>query len=473
MNKSIILNCDSYKTSHFNQYPENTSFITSYGESRISENFGDFPNLLYFGMQMFIKEYLSNPITMPDIFLAEQVFNNHFGGKARFNREGWEYIVKTHGGYLPIHIRSIAEGSVIKRGNILFDVVNTDHRCFWLTSYIETSLLRAIWYPSTIASIGYETKNMIRSYYERTCDDLSGLDFSVHDFGARGVSSFESSGIGGLAHLLNFSGTDNITALLYAMEYYGADVAAFSVPATEHSTMTIRGEDKEFEQLKHIIDNNLVEGGILSIVGDSYNIYRFTEQYIGTELIDIIRNSGGKLVIRPDSGIPEEIDLEIIKIIANTVGYSLNSKGYAKLPSYIGMIQGDGINFLPKQDNTINKVLEVFEKNGFASDNIVFGSGGSLLQKVNRDTFSFAMKACHAIIDGQSVDIFKKPVHNKSGKDSKRGKMNLIYDKTKKEFKTVNRHLKWDEVNHLETVYLNGKIISNESFKQIRNRITQ
>jgi nicotinic acid phosphoribosyltransferase len=40
-------------------------------------------------------------------------------------------------------------------------------------------------------------------------------------------------------------------------------------------------------------------------------------------------------------------------------------------------------------------------------DNVGFGSGGALLQKLNRDTLKCAYKCSMAEIDGREVDVFK------------------------------------------------------------------
>ena len=48
------------------------------------------------------------------------------------------------------------------------------------------------------------------------------------------LSIIQSAGIGGSAHLVNFSGTDTIAGLMVARHYYGCEMAGFSVPAAEH-----------------------------------------------------------------------------------------------------------------------------------------------------------------------------------------------------------------------------------------------
>ena len=235
MTKNIILNTDSYKYSQYVQYPSGTEYIYSYIESRG----GKFDETVFFGLQAFIKEYLTEPVTAEMIDEAEDIVVAH--GEP-FNREGWEYIVHEHKGILPVRIRAVPEGTVVPTKNVLVDIINTDPKCYWLTSFLETALLRAVWYPSTVATNSREIKKVILDALERT-GTPADISFKLHDFGARGVSSLESAGIGGAAHLVNFMGTDTIEALLFARRYYYTDMAGFSVPASEHSISASHQKD--------------------------------------------------------------------------------------------------------------------------------------------------------------------------------------------------------------------------------------
>ena len=176
INKLIITNTDSYKYSQYNQYPAQTEGVYSYIESRGGED----SETLFVGLQMFLKEYLCNPIRMEDIDFAEEIVTAH--GEP-FYRGGLEYIVKKHGGYLPVRIKAVPEGSVIPTKNVLVTIENTDPNCYWLTSFLETSLLRAVWYPVTVATNSYKIKKLILSYLIRN-GDPNGIDFKLHDFGA-------------------------------------------------------------------------------------------------------------------------------------------------------------------------------------------------------------------------------------------------------------------------------------------------
>ena len=107
---NLILNTDSYKFSHYLQYPPETRAISSYVEAR---GHSDHPEVLFFGLQMFLKEYLSKPVTMRDVDEAEAIVTAH---GLPFNREGWVHIVNKHGGFLPLLIEALPEGTMVRRG---------------------------------------------------------------------------------------------------------------------------------------------------------------------------------------------------------------------------------------------------------------------------------------------------------------------------------------------------------------------
>merc|ERR1712070_326689 len=112
-----------------------------------------------------------------------------------------------------IEIKAIPEGTPVPVKNVLFTMVNTDPKCYWLTNYLETLLVQ-VWYPMTVATNSREQKKIIKSYLEKTGCSIDGIGFKLHDFGYRGVSSVESAATGGAAHLVNFLGTDTLAAIL-------------------------------------------------------------------------------------------------------------------------------------------------------------------------------------------------------------------------------------------------------------------
>jgi nicotinamide phosphoribosyltransferase len=456
--KNIILNTDSYKVSMFKQYPVGTTGVYSYIESRG----GRYDRTVFFGLQAFIKEYLLEPVTQRDIDIADEILTAH--GEP-FNRAGWQYILDKHMGYLPVVIRAVPEGTVIPVKNVLATIENTDPECFWLTTWLETALLRASWYPTTVATQSYTIKRVILDYLERT-GDPSTIDFKLHDFGARGVSSMESAGIGAAAHLVNFMGTDTITGVLFAREYYNAGISGFSIPAAEHSTITSWGRDGEVDAYRNMLTQFARPGTILAVVSDSYDIYNAASKLWGEELRQQVIDSGATVVIRPDSGDPVEVNRRLIEILGEKFGYTVNAKGF-KVLNNVRLIQGDGINEL-----TVRSILGAFMAMGWSADNIAFGMGGALLQAVDRDTQKFAMKASSARINGEWVNVVKDPVTD-PGKKSKAGRVTLW--QSGGEFaSTVEQPMNWTDqgigpwTEALEEVFRDGKLVKEIDFATVR-----
>ena len=398
MRTNLLLNTDSYKASHWLQYPPGTEYVYSYVESRG----GDYDKLVFFGLQAFIKEYLLTPITGRDIEEAKNFWRDH--GEP-FNEDGWRYILEEYDGFMPVEIRALPEGSVVENRRVLLTIVNTDPKCFWLTSYLETALLRAIWYPTTVATISWHIKQTIRRYLEET-GDVANLPFKLHDFGARGVSSQESAVLGGMAHLVNFMGSDTVAGVLGARRYYDEPMAAFSIPAAEHSTITTWGKTEEGETAayENMLKQYAKPGSILAVVSDSYDIFKACDKIWGETLKQKVIDSGATVVIRPDSGDPVLTTLKVIQILAERFGYTVNDKGF-KVLNNVRIIQGDGVNPL-----SINAILMNFKAHGFSADNIAFGMGGALLQQMNRDTLKFAMKASAVRVNGEWRDVSKSPI---------------------------------------------------------------
>jgi nicotinamide phosphoribosyltransferase len=454
MRKNLILNTDSYKASHFLQYPPGTTHVSSYIETRG----GDYEEAIFFGLQMFIKEYLDKPITYDDISEAKAVMEAH---GVPFNEEGWKYIVQNHNGYLPIEIQAVPEGTPVAMRNALVQVVNTDPECAWLTSYVETALLRAIWYPTTVATVSYSCKQTIARYLDMTADSSGGLVFKLHDFGARGATTEEAAAVGGAAHLVNFWGTDTISGIMAARRYYNAEMAGFSIPAAEHSTMTAWGKDGEVAAYENMLDQFSGPGKLVAVVSDSYDLWNAIDNIWGDALKDKVEATGGTLVVRPDSGNPVEVVTETIERLMARFGYETNSKGYRMLPACVRVIQGDGVN-----EASIAEILAAMEARGLSADNVAFGMGGALLQKVNRDTMRFAMKANAVKVNGEWRDVYKDPVTDRE-KRSKKGRLAVI-ECEPGNYQTIPEAELGSQKNILETVYRHGKLIREFSFDGVR-----
>lgn len=448
---------DSYKISHYNQYPKNTTKIYSYLESRG----GLYPQTVFFGLQYYLLKYLQGGISPFYRHRGESLINTHLG-KQRYNKAGWDIINNEYGGKLPITIKAVPEGTVVPIRNVLMTVENNDPRLYWLTNYVET-LLSKIWYPITVATTSREIKKTIKSYLEKT-GDPSGLDFKLHDFGYRGCSSEESACIGGASHLINFKGTDTLECLDWLQIYYPQEgkedeVFGFSIDASEHSTITSWGQENEFQAFANMLDQN--PEGLVACVSDSYDLKRACLEGWGGVLKEKVQNRKGILVVRPDSGDPTTIVESTCQWLGEAFGFSINEKGYKVLPPYIRVIQGDGINH-----SSIKDILNYLVARKWSADNVAFGMGGALLQQCNRDTQKFAFKCSWAEVNGEGRDVFKDPITD-PGKISKKGRLKLVID-DQGDYKTVPESDPRED--KLVKVFENGELLEYYNFNEIRNR---
>jgi nicotinamide phosphoribosyltransferase len=428
---NILLATDSYKVTHYKQYPPNTSKVYSYFECREKKTENSklrkvkYEETVFYGLQYILNKYLKGKVvTKEKIQEAKDVYKEHFQDDV-FNEKGWNYILEKYDGHLPIEIKAVPEGFVIPRGNVLFTVENTDPECYWLTNWIETILVQS-WYPITVATNSREQKKILAKYLLETSGNLDGLEYKLHDFGYRGVSSQETAGIGASAHLVNFKGTDTVAGLALIKKYYGTKdpVPGYSVPAAEHSTITAWGKDHEKDAFEHIVTQ--FSSVPVSVVSDSYDIYNACEKIWGEDLRHLIvsRSTQAPLIIRPDSGNPLD---------------------------------------------TVLKIVEGMKQKMWSIENIAFGSGGGLLQKLTRDLLNCSFKCSYVVTNGLGINVFKDPVADPN-KRSKKGRLSLhrtpagnfvTLEEGKGDLEEYGQDL-------LHTVFKNGKVTKSYSFDEIR-----
>jgi nicotinamide phosphoribosyltransferase len=399
-------------------YPVDVTKVHSYLEARPGDGY---QVVQWFGLQAILKKYFEGPVVESwMIDEAEALCQQHFS-RPLFNRKGWERIVKVHGGRLPLKIQAGAEGTVHDRGDVLMSIENTDPMLPWLTNAVE-SLLLHVWYPTTVATIGHDLKAFFKSNVPEGMHD-----FMLHDFGFRGVSSVESAEMGGMAHLVNFKGTDTLPAMQAAQRYYGASLEglAFSVAASEHSIMTQYGQDGEESLIRHLMATH--PNQILSLVADSYDYYQFVQKVVRN--LDVAKQFKCQVVIRPDSPTPQHPDP------ADLINWTL-----INTPETVNVLWGDGLT--PEQIKDIVLRVDAVDRK-----RLVFGMGGGLLQKVNRDTLRFAIKCSAVERDGQWQNVQKNPLDQT--KKSKAGRV------------TPDTGC---------VVFENGVICQQETFEKIRQR---
>lgn len=462
-NYNPILISDTYKYTHWLFMRPNTHYISSYMEARGSDLSNE---IVYYGGQYYIDEYLTTPFTQKHIKEAREILQDVFG-KDLLNIDMFNYILKEHKGFYPVQIKALPEGTVVPNNVKMMDVVNYDKKCAPVTNMLETLLLNT-WYPISVATLSREANKIILKYWLETVDHLNGIEYVLNDFGMRGATGPEAAAIGGAAHLIISSGSDTVSASKLLRDYYGANSAfGKSIPATEHMITTQEGEEGELNVFKRVLQ--AVKEGHVACVSDQYDILRACRDYWGTELRDEILQRNGTLVVRPDSGHVINTLLNVFEILFEKFGYTVNKKGYKVLPPQIRVIQGDGISI-----ETIPFIYEALKKAGISAENLALGMGGKLLQYTNRDTFNMAFKAYKTNVDGVDYPVFKNPIEINddnqrvvSFKRSKKGDMKTILDKDGI-IKTVP--ITHEGQDLLELGFRGGKFIKKDKAEYIKQR---
>jgi nicotinamide phosphoribosyltransferase len=419
-----------------------------------------FHQTLFFGLQYYLVKYLRGVVVNEeDVREAREFVDRHLG-PGLFNFDGWMHIVRDLGGRLPVVIKAVPEGSTVDVQNVLMTIENTDPRCYWLTNYLETLLLK-VWYPITVATLSQSIRKVMLAALERSGDPAL-IDFKLHDFGYRGVSSEETAGIGAAAHLINFKGTDTVAGIRVLQQFYqSSEMEGFSIPAAEHSTITAWGRENEASAYENMLAQ--FPEGLVAVVSDSYNVYEACEKLWGGALRDKVEQRQGTLVVRPDSGKPREVVLKVLEILGAKFGFETNAKGYRVLNPKVRVIQGDGVNYW-----TIQDTLTAMNRAGWSADNITFGMGGALLQQLNRDTQQFAFKTSNVTVNGEDRDVFKDPVEGHD-KASKRGRMALHFKDG--DWSTVRGRRGIDDPeDRLKTVFRDGEVLVEQSVAEVRRR---
>lgn len=564
-NKALpaTLLCDFYKVCHLRLYPTGTEFIYSTFTPRTSKYGDNVEAVVVFGLQGFVKKYLMDYFNENFFGRPEEDVVNEYVRVLKFTL-GEENPDATHLrelhqlGYLPIQIKALKEGLLAPIKVPVLTIENTHPKFFWLTNYLETILSTQLWQGITSATKAHRFKGLLDKYALETVGHTEDVKFAGHDFSMRGMSSLETSYLSGAGHLLSFVGTDTIPAILYLEEYYKANIekelVGCSVKATEHSIQSAYGRD-ELNAFTQIIDKTPT--GILSIVSDTYDFWNNIEETLPA-LKDKIMDRDGKIVIRPDSGIPQDIlcgkdipdlsnvsyietledakdnfydqlleqlreetphgehgdtevygefkfkgkyyemeieveynrydkqyyyidgdklvkfeeftpkssDLGLIESLWNTFGGTVSEQGYKVLDSHIGSIYGDSITY-----DSAQEICERLKEKGFASTNVVFGLGSYFFQMNTRDTYGFAMKATHAVINGEERLLFKDPKTDSGMKKSQKGR--VVVQMTPdgiwyRDGLNLTQQYELSHLDLLETVFSNGQLVREQSLKEIR-----
>jgi nicotinamide phosphoribosyltransferase len=412
-------------------------------------------------------------------------------------------------GYLPIAVKSIEEGSLVPMRTPVLTIYNTHPGFYWITNYLETVISNLLWKPMTSATIAHAYRKLFTTWQEKT-DAEKGwfVDWQAHDFSMRGLDSIDATISSGLGHLTSFSGSDSLPAIFGARKFYNEEgFVSGSVNATEHSVMCAGSKEDEVGTFRNLMET--YPTGILSIVSDTWDLFKVCTEHIVTLKEEILARDG-KLVIRPDSGDPVDIicgdrghswnrtdytelqdengnylvdfygNLEynegkvvppnqykgVIELLWDVFGGTINEQGYKVLDSHIGAIYGDSI--------TLDRAEQIFkrlEAKGFASTNIVLGVGSFTYQFNTRDTFGFAMKATYVEVDGVGREIFKDPITDDGVKKSAKGLLHVTKH-NENGYMLVDK-VSWEtEANgELQTIYKDGQFENQTTLTEIRERL--
>ena len=497
---------DFYKVSHRQQYPAGTEYVYSTWIARGSRLEG-VNHVVAFGIQAFVQKYLIDYFNDNFFDRPKQEVLDEYIRVIRFTlgvaKPDASHLADLHDlGYLPLEIKAVPEGTLVPTRVPMATIENTDARFFWLTNYIETLFSVESWMPSTSATIAFEYRKLIQAYAEKTGGDLTAVPFQGHDFSMRGMASVEAAAASGAGHLLSFTGTDTIPAILFHEKYYGADIerelVGASIPATEHSVMCAYGNEGEIETFRHLIED-LYPGGFVSVVSDTWDLWRVLGEYL-PELKDKILARDGRVVIRPDSGDPVDIiagtelqwqrnnpadeytlsEKGVIEVLWDLFGGTVNEKGYKVLDPHIGAIYGDSITL-----DRADRIMDRLEAKGFCSTNVVFGIGSYTYQYNTRDTFMFALKSTWVQVNGVERQIFKDPITDDGTKKSLKGRVVVIdnkklYPKTQNVWSTslsvidkltLEQANGNEDVDVLKTVFFEGTPMNVQTLGEIRERL--
>lgn len=473
MNKNLLMLTDVYKLGHMMLYAPGTRKVYSYLCARSDKNFKETP---FFGLQYYLQEYLTTPITEAN---ADEFFHMHekvLGPVPKLVRDNINSLVAL--GYLPLEIKAVEEGQVLPVKNVLMTITNTHEDFAWVVGYFETMLLK-LWFPITVATTSLEYRKVVNAAFDSTVDlDQYFLrEFMVHDFGLRGSDSEEAGALSGAAHILSFTGSDCIPAFPFVKNYYFAnddELIMSSVPASEHSVMCSFGRDGELDAYKNIL--KLFPTGLVSIVSDTYDIWNVLTNFAEILKDDILARDG-KVVFRPDSGNPELIicgdpsapegspaHKGCVRLLDEMFGHSINSKGYKVLNPKVGLIYGDGM-YLDRYKRTLGRLKDM----GYAASNLVIGVGG-ILRNHTRDTLGFAIKATYVEVSGEHRDIEKDPVTD-PGKKSHKGLLALYKDEDGNLYTKDQCSLDEEGTGYLQPVFRNGRILRTCNFNTVRENV--
>lgn len=483
MNTMALLLSDTYKQCHDRMYPKGLKKLVSYWVPRKSmlKNQNE---MVFFGLQAFIKEYLIDYFHDYFFTLSEdymiKLYKESMDIQIGASNYDIDKLINLHRkGYLPLEIRALPEGTLTSMGVPCIEITNTDDEFAWLVQWVECLLQVELWKPCAHATIGYMYRKIADKWYDKTvCGGISP-SMACADFGMRGMSCMKEAIRCSASWLLSFDKTSTIPAINYIDKYYDANCKTnhigIGAVSTEHSVMganfAIDGDEVTF--VRRLL-NELYPNTSFSMVSDTYDYWNMIDNILPQVKEDVM-NHNGKLLVRPDSGDIVDISVRTVEKLWNIFGGTINHKGYKVLDPHIGVIYGDGCTM-----SNVETIWSELEKRGFAANCINYGVGafcfsaivedGKLIA-VTRDTFGIAMKATYGIIDDKKLMIYKDPKTDTNKlKKSHKGCCEVYYDENGK-LNCRDKLMNMSKNTLLETVFKDGELVKECTFEEVKNRL--
>lgn len=522
MKYNTVLLSDFYKQGHNRQQDESITKLVSYYTPRMTR----IPDteVTCFGVQAFIKEYLIEEFNenffKQDINAIIRDYNNVIDSCFGLSATDSSKIVELwYLGYLPIEIKVIQEGSRVPIKTPMLEITNTDDRFAWVVNFIESMMSAYIWYPMLIANVGYNYRQIVNNWFDKTVDDNIDRSGAMSEFGFRGSKSIESGIHSGAAFLLSFSKTATIPSISFLSHYYNEpnlSKIGHGLPSYEHSIccssifilsekilkkelpipvgLDINVDDikliAEYYNIKNAL-TNIYPNGSFSYVSDSYDYWGVVEKLLPL-LKNEINSRNGTFFVRGDSGNPINIVTETVPKLWDIFGGTINDKGFKVLDSHIRVVYGDSITQIRAE-----KIYSTLAEMGFAANNISLGVGSFSFQGIElsdkdgncslapftRDTFGAAVKAtyCETVtIEGgknvrKSIPIFKDPKTDSDNfKKSQKGCCVVDIDEDDGVIKYqdgLNFKDTFTPENLLTVVFRNGRMVKEYSLDEVRNKL--
>ncbi|KAI0219377.1 hypothetical protein L0F63_000516 [Massospora cicadina] len=378
---------DSYKLSHGTLYPP-SQIMSAYGAFRAPFNRDPYDErILFYGIRFITEEYLNRRWTLEELAMSEKFFATHNKNFTPFPFDGslFKKFITENNGYFPVTLRALPEGTTVYPNTPVF-TITAEEPYAGLVTYLE-SLLSLVWYPTTVATLSRRCRDIIQRAFDASVElGADRVADKLRDFGLRG-----------------FEGSSTLPAAYFVQNRWNnGNPVATCIPGTEHSVMT--SHSTELDAMVRLVEE--YGAGTYACVMDSYD-YAHALASLLPQIATLKLERGGVLILRPDSGDPVETVLMALDAADKVFGSTVNQKGYKVLKG-CGVVQGDGVDIV-----IIERVLGAVLKAGYSAQNVTFGMGGALLQRVDRDTLSFATKLSYRMgMDGTHHPIYKDPKAN-------------------------------------------------------------